>query len=68
MGGQALILEEPEREVPKAEKQGLLHPHEMATAASPATAVFASAECTFVTVEGGAVYGCGLNGDGQVGL
>eukprot|EP00927_Polykrikos_kofoidii_P037863 TRINITY_DN32069_c0_g1_i1.p1 TRINITY_DN32069_c0_g1~~TRINITY_DN32069_c0_g1_i1.p1 ORF type:complete len:951 (-),score=173.80 TRINITY_DN32069_c0_g1_i1:89-2848(-) len=30
--------------------------------------VYASAECSFVTTKSGTAYGCGLNGDGQVGV
>ena len=66
----ALIVQVPDREVPKAEKKKLLHPHEVFLSATnaPVDGVFASAECTFVTVQSGDVLGCGLNGDGQLGV
>ena len=71
--GASLVVQAPEREVPKAEKKNLLHPQQMSLStagveASNVEAVFASAECTFITVNDGTVFGCGLNGDGQVGL
>ena len=71
--GASLVVQAPDREVPKAEKKNLLHPQEMSLStagveASNVEAVFASAECTFITVNDGTVFGCGLNGDGQVGL
>ena len=66
----ALVLEVPEREVPKVEKQELLFPQGVffGGLAGPVTNIFAGAECTFVTAVDGSAYGCGLNGDGQVGL
>jgi len=69
-GAAALVLEVPEREVPKPEKQSLLLPQEVSLGEidGSVSGVFASAECSFVTVAGGPSYGCGLNGDGQVGL
>ncbi|CAE8599841.1 unnamed protein product, partial [Polarella glacialis] len=72
-GAVGLVVEVPERDVPKAERRDLLHPQEMSLqeagiAAGEVTGIFASAECSFVTLAGGAVKGCGLNGDGQVGL
>ena len=71
--GASLIVQAPDREVPKPEKKKLLHPQDVcfSTAgveASNVESIFASAECTFVTVNDGRVLGCGLNGDGQVGL
>ena len=71
--GASLIVQATDREVPKAEKKKLLHPQDvcLSTAgveASNVEGIFASAECTFVTVNDGTVWGCGLNGDGQVGL
>ena len=71
--GASVVVQAPEREVPKAEKKNLLHPQQMSLStagveASNVEAVFASAECTFITVNDGTVFGCGLNGDGQVGL
>ena len=74
-GATALVLQVPDREVSKAEKKKLLHPQDMplsvgTTSSEPrvASCVHASAECSFVTFQDGAVFGCGLNGDGQVGL
>jgi len=71
-GASALVLQVAEREVPKPEKQKLLQPQhvplEVGAGEHVASAVHASAECSFVTFEDGAVFGCGLNGDGQVGL
>eukprot|EP00435_Cladocopium_sp_Y103_P063066 s1226_g24.t1 len=71
--GASLIVQAPDREVPKAEKKKLLHPQDVCLSAAGVEAsnvenIFASAECTFVTVNDGTVLGCGLNGDGQVGL
>ncbi|CAE7457590.1 Rcc1, partial [Symbiodinium sp. CCMP2456] len=71
-GASALVLQVAEREVPKPEKQKLLQPQqvplEVGAGEHVASALHASAECSFVTFEDGAVFGCGLNGDGQVGL
>jgi len=69
-GASAIVLEVPEREVPKVEKQKLLLPQEMflGDIKDKISGVFASAECTFIAVEGSAPFGCGLNGDGQIGL
>jgi len=69
-GISALVLEVPEREVPKKEKQELLCPQEvcLADVNGSLTGIFASAECSFFTSDNGSTYGCGLNGDGQVGL
>ncbi|CAK0877905.1 unnamed protein product [Prorocentrum cordatum] len=69
-GARALVVELPDREVPKPEKQNVLVPQEMSLDAlsSGVSGVFASSECTFLTTEGSSVHGCGLNGDGQVGL
>ena len=71
-GATALVLQLAEREVPKPEKQKLLQPQhvplEVGAGEHVASAVHASAECSFVAFEDGAVFGCGLNGDGQVGL
>eukprot|EP00438_Fugacium_kawagutii_P026681 Skav219939 [mRNA] locus=scaffold2879:52823:64108:+ [translate_table: standard] len=71
--GASLVVQAPDREVPKAEKKKLLQPQDMCLSAAGVEAsnvdsIFASAECTFVTVKDGAVLGCGLNGDGQIGL
>ena len=71
--GSSLIVQAPDREVPKAEKKKLLHPQDvcLSTAGiegSSVQGIFASAECSFITVNDGTVLGCGLNGDGQVGL
>ena len=71
--GASLVVQLPDREVPKPEKKKLLHPQEMCLTipgieGSRVDSVFASAECTFITAADGSVYGCGLNGDGQVGL
>ena len=74
-GAKELVLQLPDREVPKTEKKKLLHPQDMPLAAAAtgeseviASGVHASAECSFVTFQGGSVRGCGLNGDGQVGV
>lgn len=69
-GAAALVLEVAERDVPKPEKQELLIPQEVCLddVDGTVTGVFASAECSFVTVTGGYTYACGLNGDGQVGV
>ena len=75
-GATKLVLQSADRDVPKTEKQKLLRPQEVplpdAASGGPgelvASGVHASAECSFVTFQGGAVFGCGLNGDGQVGL
>ena len=71
--GTSIVVQRPDREVPKTEKKKLLHPQEMCLSASgiePSNVegAFASAECTFITAKDGSVFGCGLNGDGQVGL
>jgi hypothetical protein len=69
-GASAIVLEVAEREVPKPEKQRLLSPQEvyLKEIDGDVTSVFASAECSFLTSSSGATFGCGLNGDGQVGL
>ena len=71
--GASVVVQVPDREVPKPEKKKLLHPQEMCLGTSDIEAsnvegAFASAECTFITTKDGTVFGCGLNGDGQVGL
>ncbi|CAE7328761.1 rcc1 [Symbiodinium sp. CCMP2456] len=71
-GATALVLQAAEREVPKPEKQKLLQPKhvplEVGAGEHAACGVHATAECSFISFEDGAVFGCGLNGDGRVGL
>ena len=61
-GATALVLQLAEREVPKPEKQKLLQPQhvplEVGAGKHFASAVHASAECSFVTFEDGAVRPC----------
>jgi len=66
----ALIMEAPDREVPKAEKQDQLVPQAMHLAGvdGVVVGVFASSDCTFIVAADGSSHGCGLNGDAQVGL
>eukprot|EP00929_Paragymnodinium_shiwhaense_P029143 TRINITY_DN16772_c0_g1_i1.p1 TRINITY_DN16772_c0_g1~~TRINITY_DN16772_c0_g1_i1.p1 ORF type:complete len:946 (-),score=266.38 TRINITY_DN16772_c0_g1_i1:108-2945(-) len=68
--GASAIMEVPEREVTKAEKRKLLTPQAVTVANldGAVEGVFATGDCTFVTTESKKTYGCGLNGDGQVGL
>ncbi|OLP81541.1 Regulator of chromosome condensation [Symbiodinium microadriaticum] len=71
-GATALVLQVAEREVPKPEKQKLLRPQHVPLEAGAgehvASGVHTSAEGSFVTFVDGAVFGCGLNGHGQLGL
>merc|ERR1740129_1814342 len=66
-----LIVEMPDRNVPKDEKQALLVPHQMLAKDEDALGVHTSAECTFLRFSSGA-YGGGLRvsaallADGQV--
>lgn len=64
-GAKAIILELPDREVSKLEAQQLLRP---TVVEGVWNGVFASTDATFLTTKAGTVYGCGLNGDGQIGL
>lgn len=69
-GACALVLELPDRDVSIDEKRELLYPQEMDLTSIQegcVTAVFAACEGSFL-VAGEAAYGCGLNGDGQVGV
>jgi len=56
--------------VSKSEKQSLLLPQKMdlSMVAKGVSSVCASSDVTFLITKDGTAYGCGLNGDGQVGL
>merc|ERR1719401_534667 len=65
-----VVVEVNERDVPKAERKSMLDPSEahLADLSAKVVGVFASSECTFAILADGKTFGCGLNGDGQVGL
>jgi len=70
-GNVTFIVDLPDRTVPLEEKRALLVPQAMCLTGADGAgvgSVFASCHGTFLTLRNGRVLGCGLNGDGQIGV